>query len=542
MSDPFQDNVAILLHMDGANNGTVFTDSSNYAHAFSRIFSPVTVTSPVDFGTASGSFGPVSGATVGLIKTPNTADLCFNSHGDFTVEGFVYLPSTAVNNSGTVLNIEGPNSRSPVRILYTCGPTFTGFNASGVDSAGNPVYTLASPQTSALNAWNHVALVNLAGTYTLYVNGTSAASASNASALNTSLGTINGAFGVQACQCTLGGIYSSNGTYAEAYIDEVRITNYLARYTSNFTPPSAPFDNPVPATCDQYFSNTSLQLHMNNIGSPSTYLDSSLVPNTITSFVGVQQASTVKWGASAGSFPSIDLNNPDKLSTPVALNGVMDLHLGDFTIESWFYVSALGGNDTTGHTYVRQYIYQNTGAHQNTSNPNSIGTALYVDSAANLNLFLQNNPDGGFNTTATHQTLVTTGVWHHAAVVKSGSNYDIYLDGIKNTAGITYATALGASDGTGLFFVGEPGQYHSIRGFYDDFRVTKGVARYTSNFLVPYQQFLDSQCQPVLSGGTVYGKLAAAPAYPPVFMGATLGSAKPRVWQEHENLNVKVPK
>jgi hypothetical protein len=78
------------------------------------------------------------------------------------------------------------------------------------------------------NTWTHIAVVRNGSTTTLYINGTSAVSNTNAIYNGSSKlgigGRVDGAF------------------YATGYIDDFRITKY-ARYTANFTAPDQAFPN-----------------------------------------------------------------------------------------------------------------------------------------------------------------------------------------------------------------------------------------------------------------------------------------------------------
>jgi hypothetical protein len=83
------------------------------------------------------------------------------------------------------------------------------------------------------NQWNHIALVRNSGTFTLYINGSSATSSSAVTAATALFnGTVH----------QIGALNSSGyGTFFVGYIDEVRVTRGVARYTSTFTPDTNQF-------------------------------------------------------------------------------------------------------------------------------------------------------------------------------------------------------------------------------------------------------------------------------------------------------------
>lgn len=84
--------------------------------------------------------------------------------------------------------------------------------------------------------------------------------------------------------------------------------------------------------------------------------------------------------------------------------------------------------------------------------------------------------------------------WYHIALVRSGSNLYIFKDGISQT--LTTVTAISTNDLT-FSLTGEKltiGRYGNYNGFYfngwiDEFRFSKGIARWTSNFTPPTTEY-----------------------------------------------------
>jgi hypothetical protein len=85
-----------------------------------------------------------------------------------------------------------------------------------------------SDATITDGAWNHIAVVRSSGTLNVYVGGLGGTGASYASAI-TCPGVLR--FGVD----------STGGAGFIGYMDEIRVTPGVARYTADFTPPDAAF-------------------------------------------------------------------------------------------------------------------------------------------------------------------------------------------------------------------------------------------------------------------------------------------------------------
>jgi hypothetical protein len=204
---------ALLMHMDGTNGSTVFTDSSINANPFTAFNVASISTTDPKFGSGCGAFngGRVTGNVYGLGL----------STGDFTVEMFV--KPAALGGYTAIMQLESS----------TGNYIYIGMNTgSGRPFQYDNGTVLESSVPFTVGVWQHWALVRKSGVNTMYLNGTQVATA----AWTKDLGV--------AATVTVGGT-SGNTQYYNGAVDELRITKGVALYTANFTPPSAPFPNPT---------------------------------------------------------------------------------------------------------------------------------------------------------------------------------------------------------------------------------------------------------------------------------------------------------
>ena len=223
---------------------------------------------------------------------------------------------------------------------------------------------------------------------------------------------------------------------------------------------------PVPV--DPVFNNVSLLLHGNGTNGSTTITDNSPSPKTVTA-VGNAQISTAqsKYGGGSIAFDG----NGDGLEIPG--NSFFNFETGDFTVEMWIYRTAAN-------------IYATLIDHNYGTFPNftvqSDGTALRWILVLNGNtLFITESTDHSLNT------------WHHYAFVRFGSgsnNVVIYRDGVNVGAG-TFAGLAG--NATVQYRIAETstGSGGDFSGYINEFRITKGIARYTANFTPPTAPFPD---------------------------------------------------
>ncbi len=217
-TDPYFTNVSLLIHGDGTNGSTTFVDSSSNNFTITPAGNAQISTAQSKFGGASMYFdGSGDYLTLPVSQDFNLANL------DFTIEGWIYTPS-ASSWYQSILSIGIPLQ------LYTQGGSIE-FYASAAESTAYFVSALRGPVNSlSANTWAHFAVTRNGTTFRAFVNGVSGGTVTGSSSIFHS--TSNPAIGIYLPTS----LYPFNG-----YIDDFRITKGVARYTSNFTPPTAPF-------------------------------------------------------------------------------------------------------------------------------------------------------------------------------------------------------------------------------------------------------------------------------------------------------------
>lgn len=203
-------------------------------------------------------------------------------------------------------------------------------------------------------------------------------------------------------------------------------------------------------------SATELLLHCEGVDASTTFTDSSPSTKVVTA-VGNAQIDTAqfKFGSASGLFDG----SGSYLTTPD-----LGLGSGDFTIEGWYRFNAISSNMNLFDTG---------------DFATGFGVAVRIDNAATTSITVVIDA-----TTIINQAnvgVLSNNIWYHIAVVRSGINLYLFVDGSLK------ATASDSSNVNGTtFYVGNstiPGT-SPMNGWIDEFRVSK-VARWSSSFTVP---------------------------------------------------------
>ena len=220
--DIYRANVVSLLHFNGANNSTTFTDEKG--KTWSRTGSPVISTSRSVFGGAS-YYAAGSGCKLSCAYNTDW-DL---STADFTIEAWVYnTGSSSASLYASIFNKRAGGADFDYQLWHAQGGRQLYFSWGDTSSARRDIATPTNSMPA--DTWNHVAVTRQGTTLRLFVNGTLHQTA-----------TISGSLRNRSIAAEIGQSNSYSDSYVIGNIDELRVTKGVARYTSNFTVPTTEF-------------------------------------------------------------------------------------------------------------------------------------------------------------------------------------------------------------------------------------------------------------------------------------------------------------
>jgi len=351
--------------------------------------------------------------------------------GDFTIEGWFNTSNVSSSAATIFKHYASPGTNDILEIRLVTNTVTVRYRVSGGVEAALTSGTITAEQ------WYHVAFVRNSGVVKGYLNGTEFGSAS-----------FTGNLVATTTTTTIGCDQSGTSNFT-GDISNFRFVKGTAVYTSAFTPPTAPPTN---------IANTSLLCNFTNAG----IFDQTA--KNILETVGDAKVSTAQYKYGTGSV--VFDGTGDYLIAP---SKICDFGTGNFTVEGWIRVS-----NTTGAKFIADS--RSTGS--------DAGFGLLLEDSTGYKLRVYRN--GGYLITSS--STISSNTWYHVAFVRNNSNSFLYIDGtqVANSSDTnSYIQAgsfrIGAGWNNGDFF----------NGYIDDLRITKGYARYTSNFTAPTSAFKD---------------------------------------------------
>jgi len=216
--DPNFANVSSLLHFDGTNGSTTFTDQKSIS--WTAVGDAQLATDVAKFGTAALKLD----GTGDYAEASSPAGFDFGT-GDFTIEGWVHPDSTSTNWLCSAIDagaggwaLSGRHASFGNVLRFYSYVRAAGYNGSTVVTTG---------------AWHHVAATRASGTLRVFLDG----------ALEITLAgfTDNFPAPVRARIGSTPQTTSGQQISAACRIDDLRVTKGVARYTAAFTPPTEAF-------------------------------------------------------------------------------------------------------------------------------------------------------------------------------------------------------------------------------------------------------------------------------------------------------------
>ncbi len=428
----------LLLHLDSD-----FSDSSSSNKT-------PTANGGISIDTTDFKFGPGSAGFDGSndhLTFPDSPDWAFGTE-DFTID-FWYQHNTNVMQT---IASQSPNSSNQWRLFFESagGPRLFFQLYSG----GSVPITFETGQlTLTTGDWYHFAVVRSGNEFKIFKDGIQTGSThTNSTSIPDIAGTLN-IGNIAYCGC-----WSVSGN-----IDELRISKGIARWTTDFSNdlPTAPYASPPPpppsSGNDEF---TKLLMHMDT--DFSDFSGSAHIPTPQGGIV-IDNANA-QIGTGSGLFDRVD----DYVTFPDSPDWTFGS--GDFTIDFWY-----------------KYVTEN-GSPQAvvTQSPNSNNQWRLFFEHVDFKLFFQLYQGGSVPISVSTASLnLVAGTWYHFAVTRSGNEYRFFQDGVQS--GSTQINSTSINDIAGTLNFGNIAYCGcwDMFGNIDELRISKGVARWTSNFTPP---------------------------------------------------------
>ena len=216
----------LLLHCNGIDGSTTFTDSSAYGKTVTANGNAQIDTAQKKFGTASGLFD----GSGDYLSIADSDDWNFGT-SDFTIDFWVRLNSFQGVN-GAIFG-QGTDGSNLVQFYYDSTNNRWFF---AVAESGTSEIQLLGSDTISLNTWYHIAIVRNGDVWKLYRDGTELATQSKSYTYPNYTST----FVIGARN------WGTIDRFFDGWIDEFRVSKGIARWTSSFTPPTSEYtaENP----------------------------------------------------------------------------------------------------------------------------------------------------------------------------------------------------------------------------------------------------------------------------------------------------------
>jgi len=349
----------------------------------------------------------------------------FEFDGDFTVACWVYFESETGHNSIFSISDAGNDGFCQMgsdRLLLR--------NTSGLTT----IIDSSAYQIPA-NRWTHVALTRSGSDIKFFLNGVITLTATSSVTISEDI-SVEGTIGRRLNSANIGYFF---GNIADLYVKKG-----TADYTAAFTPPLTPA------------SSTGTVLHVK--GTDASIIDKSQSVKAVILNGDVKSSTTqTKYLSSSMYFDGTG----DWISLPASTG--LDLGTGDLTVEAWLYqtIAPADYQMIVSRTDANGYICIRGG-----------GTGGQVEITGDVLIQLSLN------------NSISTNTWYHFAATRSSGTWNVFING----------TSIGTASGGNAWNIGGNGSYigrwgggtdYAWPGYMSDLRITKGLARYTSNFTPP---------------------------------------------------------
>jgi hypothetical protein len=194
----------------------------------------ITTAAGANISTTQSKYGgssiSLSGTSTGYLQMLNTRFNNIPASTDFTLECWVNTPA-----SSTAPNVWHNVSSQKIIAFYLADSGFSNLDTimGPFSYPGSNASVVRGTTDIVANTWTHVAFVRSGSTITVYVNGTACGTGTSSYA----------SLPLQLIGAISTGATTPDFYFFPGYIDDLRLTIGVARYTSNFTPTTTAFEN-----------------------------------------------------------------------------------------------------------------------------------------------------------------------------------------------------------------------------------------------------------------------------------------------------------
>ena len=419
-------------YIDNSTNSFAITPTGKTQPSTYQPFTAVTTSTavtPANYGA-----GLFDGSTGYLTVPANSAfTLGTNNH---TIEFWMYLAGAQSAYATQWYYSSGVTQQATNNYYFQAGSAGGGAFSLLLGSGGAwgvNINAGSTPYTQALNNWTHVAITRSGSTFRLFANGIQVGSA-----------TYSGSISAQGGGMLIG---TDGSNYATGYISNFRIVNGTALYTSNFIPPTTPLTA---------IANTALLTLQNKNGANNNVFYDDSVNNFPITRTGTPTQGTFSPFSQTGW--SNYLNGTSYITLPSGSTSSINNN-NNFTLEFFTYI--------TGYQSTYNSFFGGSSADLTFAYSSNGSWGIYVA------------PIGSGPIIQTGMSYLTFNQWLHIALVRNGSAWAIYVNGVQA------ATATSAQSFTNSTkSIGSEAGSNPMLGYISNFRYTNSVV-YTSTFTPP---------------------------------------------------------
>ena len=448
--DPFFANAVSLMHFNGAAGEPTYTDVKGKIWGGQIEARTWTAGGNAQLDTSQSLFGTSSLLLDGTGDYVQSGDeVGFEpGAGDFTIE-LAFRYAALVNPAPALLSKyrAGSSGRSWILSFSATNLTWAWSTSGGVAPVSLNGATTWNP-----NQWYRVAVSRVGATWYLFKDGVLLTSGAAATPANTTAPVLIGA-------------QNSSGVpdnLFSGWIDELRFTKGVGRYTANYTPAAAAFPNLI--LLDASYASVTSLIHFEGANGSTTITESA-------GFPGLDTSQSVFGGS------SIYFDGTNAIGTPDSVD--FEFGTGDFTIEAAVRCTDL----SVGNCIISKY----------TSSLNNRSWIFNISSTGIR--FAYDLNGGGIDETVLGAFTFLVNTWYRVAVTRVGTTIYLFSDGVLlgSSSAIGTSSIFGGTAGTRIGSFSSSGiETELFKGWIDELRVTKGVGRYSANYTPSTVPFPDS--------------------------------------------------